>query len=74
MSRLFLRVLSEANLLPDDEGYDLTVEWLIKEDDGSVRGSGTTDYRGLRAISPTPTLIGLQIQITPWCICQVNLC
>ncbi len=80
MSRLFLRVLSEANLLPDDEGYDLTVEWLIKEDDGSVRGSGTTDYRGLSDIAdpnldwlanPDNTVVYLPSQFVLMVSCQV---
>lgn len=51
MPRLFIRVLSEANVLPDGEGYELGVEWLIKEADGSVRGGGVTDYRGLADIA-----------------------
>jgi len=51
MPRLFIRVLSEANILPDDEGYALGVEWLIKEADGSVRGGGVTDYRGLADVA-----------------------
>ncbi len=51
MPRLFIRVLSEANVLPDGEGYELGVEWLIREADGSVRGGGVTDYRGLADIA-----------------------
>ena len=47
MPQLFLRVLSEAVELPDEEGFRLDVQWLIKESDGSVRAAGETDYRGL---------------------------
>ena len=51
MPRLFLRVLSDAIALDNEtgevEGYDIGVEWLVQENDGSVRDSGITDYRGL---------------------------
>ena len=45
MSTLFLRLLSTARR--DDEGFHLTGEWLIVEDDGSERATGVTDFRGL---------------------------
>ncbi len=51
MPRLFLRVLSEATQLADGEGYDIGIEWLIKENDGEVRSYGLTDYRGLADIA-----------------------
>jgi len=47
MPQLFLRVLSEAVELSDEDGYRLQVQWLIKENDGAVRAAGETDYRGL---------------------------
>lgn len=47
MPRLYIRVLSEAVELPDDERYELAVQWLIKEQDGEVRAGGVTDYRGI---------------------------
>ncbi len=56
MPRLFIRVLSEAR--PQtveggdaDVGFDLAVEWLIRENDGRVRATGSTDYRGLADIA-----------------------
>jgi general secretion pathway protein L len=45
MPKLFIRALSPATR--DDEGYHLEAEWLITEDDGSVRAEGQTDLRGL---------------------------
>jgi general secretion pathway protein L len=45
MPTLFIRVLSPATR--DDEGFHLGSEWLIAEDDGSVRAKGVTDLRGL---------------------------
>ena len=51
MPRLFLRVLSEATQLPDGEGFEIGIEWLIKETNGTVRGFGVTDYRGLGDIA-----------------------
>ena len=80
MPRLFLRVLSEAQVLPDGEGYDLGVEWLIKENDGSVRGAGVTDYRGLADIAdpnvdwlgnPDNTVVYLPSQFVLMMSCEV---
>ncbi len=56
MPRLFIRVLSEARPQTAeagdaDVGYDLSAEWLIRENDGSVRATGSTDYRGLADIA-----------------------
>ena len=45
MPKLFIRALSPATR--DDEGYHLEAEWLITEDDGSIRANGQTDLRGL---------------------------
>jgi len=45
MPTLFIRMLSPATR--DDEGFHLRNEWLIAEDDGSVRAKGATDLRGL---------------------------
>jgi general secretion pathway protein L len=45
MPTLFIRVLSPA--IRNDEGFQLGSEWLIAEDDGSVRAKGVTDMRGL---------------------------
>ena len=80
MPRLFLRVLSEATPLPEGEGYDLGVEWLIKENDGSVRGTGVTDYRGLSDIAdpnvdwltnPENTVVYLPSQFVLMVTCEV---
>jgi len=62
------------------EGYDLGVEWLIKEDDGSVRGTGVTDYRGLSDIAdpniawlgnPDNTVVFLPSQFVLMLACDV---
>lgn len=45
MPSLCLRLLSEARTTEDS--WSMAAEWLIREDDGSVRGQGVTDYRGL---------------------------
>ncbi|MCR9258176.1 MAG: type II secretion system protein GspL [Pseudomonadaceae bacterium] len=90
MPRLFLRVLSQAVPLSSDgdidsespllEGYDLGVEWLIKENDGSVRGTGVTDYRGLADIAdpnidwlkdPENTVVLLPSQFVLMVTCDV---
>ncbi|XOV81755.1 MAG: type II secretion system protein GspL [bacterium] len=90
MPRLFLRVLSQAVPLSNDgdidsesallEGYDLGVEWLIKENDGSVRGTGVTDYRGLADIAdpnidwlkdPENTVVMLPSQFVLMVTCDV---
>ena len=47
MPRLFLRVLSDAKPLGEEEGYDIEVAWLVAENDGTIRGHGVTDQRGL---------------------------
>ena len=51
MPKLYLRVLSDAEPLADGEGYDISVQWLLTENDGSVRGFGTTDQRGLADVA-----------------------
>ena len=51
MPKLYLRVLSDAKPIPDEEGYDISLEWLITENDGSVRGHGRTDHRGLSDVA-----------------------
>ena len=93
MPRLYLRVLSQARPLSHDgdidsidsdstllEGYDLGVEWLIKENDGSVRGHGVTDYRGLADIAdpnvdwlkdPENTVVFLPSQFVLMVTCAV---
>lgn len=80
MPRLFLRVLSEATILSDDEGYELGVEWLIKESDGSVRASGVTDYRGLADVAdpnvewlgnPENTIVLIPSQMVLTVSCEV---
>ncbi|MFP6837951.1 MAG: type II secretion system protein GspL [Pseudomonadales bacterium] len=48
MPTLFIRMLSQATR--DDEGFRLRNEWLISEDDGSVRAKGATDLRGLEEL------------------------
>lgn len=45
MPTLYLRLLAPARR--DDEGFHLSVEWLIGEDDGAERATGVTDFRGL---------------------------
>jgi len=45
MPKLFIRFLSPASR--SDEGYRVRCEWAISEDDGEIRGSGETDFRGL---------------------------
>lgn len=45
MPLLCLRLLSEARTTEDT--WSMAAEWLIREDDGSIRGQGVTDYRGL---------------------------
>ncbi|MEM9623581.1 MAG: type II secretion system protein GspL [Pseudomonadota bacterium] len=88
MPRLFLRVLSEAtadfDALPDEgldaDSYQLSVEWLIRENDGSVRGTGTTDYRGLADVAdpnvdwlgnPENTVVVLPSQYVLMVNCEV---
>lgn len=45
MPKLFIRLLSPA--VVTDDGYRLSSEWMIQEDDGRTRGHGRTDFRGL---------------------------
>ncbi len=90
MPRLYLRVLSEAtaNFLPeqaeelalDGDSYSLGVEWLIRENDGSVRGTGVTDYRGLADVAdpnidwlanPDNTVVVLPSQFVLMVNCEV---
>ncbi|MEM7002091.1 MAG: type II secretion system protein GspL [Pseudomonadota bacterium] len=55
MPKLYLRVLSAAEPIATSEeileGYDIRVQWLITENDGSVRGFGETDQRGLQDVA-----------------------
>lgn len=51
MPRLYIRMQSEARPLPEEEGYELKLQWLVTESDGSVRGHGVTDYRGLKDVA-----------------------
>ncbi|MCZ6890423.1 MAG: type II secretion system protein GspL [Gammaproteobacteria bacterium] len=61
MPKLFLRLTSEPVMVePDDQTeqdfaqeLDLSVDWLVREDDGQVRGEGRTDARGLTEIIDT---------------------
>lgn len=49
MPRLFIRLISPVD---HDEGEPrLGAEWLLLEDDGSHRGHGVTDYRGLTELT-----------------------
>ncbi len=45
MPTLFIRL--QSPVYHDEDGKDLSCDWLILENDGSVRASGVTDYRGL---------------------------
>ena len=45
MPTLFIRL--QSLVFHDEDGKDLSCDWLILENDGSVRASGVTDYRGL---------------------------
>ena len=45
MPGLYLRLLSEVSY--SDEGANVGAEWLILEDDGTVRAEGVADKRGL---------------------------
>ncbi len=49
MPLLCLRLLSEAQ--PAADGYTLDCEWLVREDNGAVRGQGITDYQGLQDLA-----------------------
>ncbi|NKB97845.1 MAG: hypothetical protein GKR90_05020 [Pseudomonadales bacterium] len=51
MPKLYLRVLSDARAIPDEEEYEISLEWLITENDGGVRGYGRTDQRGLADVA-----------------------
>jgi general secretion pathway protein L len=73
-------VLSEATPQPEGEGYEIGVEWLIKENDGSVRGSGVTDYRGLADVAdpnvewlgkPDNTIVLIPSQMVLMVTCEV---
>jgi general secretion pathway protein L len=80
MPRLLLRVQSEAIPRPDDEGFDIAVEWLVKENDGHVRGHGVTDFRGLTDLAdpnqdwledPNNTVVFLPSQFVLMVSCDV---
>ncbi len=45
MPTLFIRL--QSPVFRDEDGTDLSCDWLILENDGKVRASGVTDYRGL---------------------------
>ncbi|MEJ2089844.1 MAG: type II secretion system protein GspL [Gammaproteobacteria bacterium] len=45
MPTLFIRL--QSPVYRDEDGTDLSCDWLILENDGEVRASGVTDYRGL---------------------------
>jgi len=45
MPKLLLRLLSSSR--ETEEGFDLPVEWVVVEDDGTQRASGVTDHRGV---------------------------
>ncbi len=45
MPTLFIRL--QSPVYHDEDGTDLSCDWLILENDGDVRASGVTDYRGL---------------------------
>lgn len=45
MPTLFIRL--QSPVYRDEDGTDLSCDWLILENDGAVRASGVTDYRGL---------------------------
>ena len=51
MPKLYLRMLTDATPIPDEEGFDLRVAWLVSENDGSIRGHGVTDHRGLQDVA-----------------------
>ncbi|MEE2785420.1 MAG: type II secretion system protein GspL [Pseudomonadota bacterium] len=51
MPKLYLRVLSDALPKTEDEGFDLNVEWLITENDGTLRSHGVADQRGLEDVA-----------------------
>ncbi len=52
MPTLFIRL--QSPVYRDEEGTDLSCDWLILESNGDVRASGVTDYRGLsELIDPT---------------------
>lgn len=45
MPTLFIRL--QSLVYQDEDGKDLSCDWMILENDGDVRASGVTDYRGL---------------------------
>ncbi|MEM8768986.1 MAG: type II secretion system protein GspL [Pseudomonadota bacterium] len=45
MPTLFIRL--QSPVYHDEDGTELSCDWLILENDGEVRASGVTDYRGL---------------------------
>ena len=49
MPSLVLRLQSPASF--DEEGWGVRCEWLVLDDDGSVRGQGETDYQGLSEVA-----------------------
>ena len=51
MPKLYLRMLTDAKPIPDEEGFDIRVAWLVTENDGSIRGNGVTDHRGLQDVA-----------------------
>lgn len=51
MPKLYLRLLTNATPVEDEDSYNITVEWLLRDNDGTVRGHGETDYRGLADVA-----------------------
>lgn len=45
MPTLFIRL--QSLVYQDEDGKDLSCDWLILENDDTIRASGVTDYRGL---------------------------
>lgn len=45
MPTLFIRL--QSPVYRDEDGTELSCDWLILENDGKVRANGVTDYRGL---------------------------
>ena len=45
MPTLFIRL--QSLVYHDEDGKDLSCDWMILENDGDIRASGVTDYRGL---------------------------
>ncbi len=56
MALLCLRLLSAAR--EEESGWSLASEWLMQGEDGTLRGRGVTDYRGLAdLLDPSQTWV-----------------